>query len=107
MSLRVLPVEGSGGESFEVQARGELQLGLLIGEGGAGVRVCVLVAHGEGTWRRGGAAAAALLNSWECVVNCFASSTRPNQLPAVCPPASPCPLASPPAPRRQHAAGGL
>ncbi len=31
MSLRVLPVEGSGGESFEVQARGELQLGLLIG----------------------------------------------------------------------------
>jgi hypothetical protein len=31
VSLRVLPVEGSGGESFEVQARGELQLGLLIG----------------------------------------------------------------------------
>ncbi|GAB4823663.1 hypothetical protein N2152v2_010709 [Parachlorella kessleri] len=30
VSLRVLPVEGSGGESFEVQARGELQLGLLI-----------------------------------------------------------------------------
>lgn len=32
VSLRVLPVVGSGGESFEVQARGELQLGLLIGE---------------------------------------------------------------------------
>jgi GTP-binding protein len=32
-SLRVAPVGGSGGESFEVQARGELQLGLLIGEG--------------------------------------------------------------------------
>lgn len=31
VSLRVLPVDG-GGESFEVQARGELQLGLLIGE---------------------------------------------------------------------------
>lgn len=31
VSLRVMPVEGSGGESFEVQARGELQLGLLIG----------------------------------------------------------------------------
>lgn len=31
VSLRVLAVEGSGGESFEVQARGELQLGLLIG----------------------------------------------------------------------------
>ncbi|KAL4423643.1 hypothetical protein ABPG77_009230, partial [Micractinium sp. CCAP 211/92] len=30
VSLRVLAVEGSGGESFEVQARGELQLGLLI-----------------------------------------------------------------------------
>eukprot|EP00887_Chlorella_sp_A99_P000494 scaffold17.g494.t1 len=30
VSLRVLPVEGGGGESFEVQARGELQLGLLI-----------------------------------------------------------------------------
>ena len=30
VSLRVLPVDG-GGESFEVQARGELQLGLLIG----------------------------------------------------------------------------
>ncbi|KAI3431850.1 hypothetical protein D9Q98_010602 [Chlorella vulgaris] len=30
VSLRVLPVVGSGGESFEVQARGELQLGLLI-----------------------------------------------------------------------------
>ncbi|EFN51124.1 hypothetical protein CHLNCDRAFT_141310 [Chlorella variabilis] len=30
VSLRVVPVEGSGGESFEVQARGELQLGLLI-----------------------------------------------------------------------------
>ncbi|KAA6417376.1 MAG: elongation factor family [Trebouxia sp. A1-2] len=29
VSLRVLPVDG-GGESFEVQARGELQLGLLI-----------------------------------------------------------------------------
>lgn len=49
VSLRVLPVEGSGGESFEVQARGELQLGLLIGgwvggwvgnsRGCAGVRV--------------------------------------------------------------------
>jgi len=31
VSLRVLPVDG-GGESFEVQARGELQLGLLIGD---------------------------------------------------------------------------
>ena len=31
VSLRVLPVKG-GGEAFEVQARGELQLGLLIGE---------------------------------------------------------------------------
>lgn len=31
VSLRVLPVDG-GGESFEVQARGELQLGLLIGK---------------------------------------------------------------------------
>ena len=30
VSLRVLPVKG-GGEAFEVQARGELQLGLLIG----------------------------------------------------------------------------
>ena len=30
VSMRVAPVEGSGGESFEVQARGELQLGLLI-----------------------------------------------------------------------------
>jgi len=30
VSLRVAPVEGGGGESFEVQARGELQLGLLI-----------------------------------------------------------------------------
>ena len=29
---RVNPVMGSGGESFEVRARGELQLGLLIGE---------------------------------------------------------------------------
>ena len=43
VSLRVAPVEGSGGESFEVQARGELQLGLLIGApaaaaGGAGCR---------------------------------------------------------------------
>ena len=33
VSLRVLPVDG-GGESFEVQARGELQLGLLIGGAG-------------------------------------------------------------------------
>lgn len=31
VSLRILPVDG-GGESFEVQARGELQLGLLIGK---------------------------------------------------------------------------
>ena len=31
VSLRVVPVDG-GGEAFEVQARGELQLGLLIGE---------------------------------------------------------------------------
>ena len=31
VSLRILPVQG-GGESFEVQARGELQLGLLIGQ---------------------------------------------------------------------------
>ena len=31
VSLRILPVKG-GGEAFEVQARGELQLGLLIGE---------------------------------------------------------------------------
>ena len=31
VSLRVLPVAGGGGEAFEVQARGELQLGLLIG----------------------------------------------------------------------------
>lgn len=31
VSLRVVPVEGGGGEAFEVQARGELQLGLLIG----------------------------------------------------------------------------
>ena len=38
MSLRVLSVEGSGGESFEVQARGELQLGLLIGGCRAGER---------------------------------------------------------------------
>lgn len=30
VSLRVLPA-GEGGEAFEVQARGELQLGLLIG----------------------------------------------------------------------------
>jgi len=30
VSLRVLPA-GAGGEAFEVQARGELQLGLLIG----------------------------------------------------------------------------
>lgn len=30
VSMRVAQVEGSGGESFEVQARGELQLGLLI-----------------------------------------------------------------------------
>lgn len=30
VSLRVLPA-GGGGESFEVQARGELQLGLLMG----------------------------------------------------------------------------
>ncbi len=30
VSLRVIPVPG-GGESFEVQARGELQLGLLMG----------------------------------------------------------------------------
>lgn len=30
VSLRVIPVKG-GGEAFEVQARGELQLGLLIG----------------------------------------------------------------------------
>ncbi|KAL6785388.1 EFG7 [Auxenochlorella protothecoides x Auxenochlorella symbiontica] len=30
VSLRVLPVTASGGEAFEVQARGELQLGLLI-----------------------------------------------------------------------------
>lgn len=30
VSLRVVPVDG-GGEAFEVQARGELQLGLLIG----------------------------------------------------------------------------
>lgn len=30
VSLRVLPVPG-GGEAFEVQARGELQLGLLMG----------------------------------------------------------------------------
>lgn len=44
VSLRVLPVEGGGGEAFEVQARGELQLGLLIGE--------ALVAW-EG-WGRGG-----------------------------------------------------
>lgn len=31
LAHRVLPVTGSGGEAFEVQARGELQLGLLIG----------------------------------------------------------------------------
>ena len=31
VSLRVAPLPG-GGESFEVQARGELQLGLLMGE---------------------------------------------------------------------------
>lgn len=31
VSLRVLQVDG-GGEAYEVQARGELQLGLLIGE---------------------------------------------------------------------------
>lgn len=31
VSLRVISVIG-GGESFEVQARGELQLGLLIGK---------------------------------------------------------------------------
>ena len=30
VSLRIIPVKG-GGEAFEVQARGELQLGLLIG----------------------------------------------------------------------------
>ena len=30
VSLRVTPIEGGGGEAFEVQARGELQLGLLI-----------------------------------------------------------------------------
>ena len=30
VSLRVFPLPG-GGESFEVQARGELQLGLLMG----------------------------------------------------------------------------
>lgn len=30
VSLRVVPMDG-GGEAFEVQARGELQLGLLIG----------------------------------------------------------------------------
>lgn len=30
VSLRVIPLPG-GGEAFEVQARGELQLGLLIG----------------------------------------------------------------------------
>ena len=31
VSLRVIPVADGGGEAFEVQARGELQLGLLIG----------------------------------------------------------------------------
>lgn len=39
VSLRVLAVEGGGGEAFEVQARGELQLGLLIGV--VGIYVCV------------------------------------------------------------------
>ena len=36
VSLRVLAA-GGGGESFEVQARGELQLGLLMGGGFASV----------------------------------------------------------------------
>jgi GTP-binding protein len=31
VSLRVIPMEDGGGEAYEVQARGELQLGLLIG----------------------------------------------------------------------------
>lgn len=50
VSLRVLPVEGGGGEAFEVQARGELQLGLLIGEAlvAWGVRGCFWYAnHGR------------------------------------------------------------
>ena len=41
VSLRVLPVDG-GGESFEVQARGELQLGLLIGL--CPQKLCVFIA---------------------------------------------------------------
>ena len=51
VSLRVLPVEGGGGEAFEVQARGELQLGLLIGEvitlvvWGGGVRYLLYWVH--------------------------------------------------------------
>ena len=38
VSLRVVPVAGGGGEAFEVQARGELQLGLLIGARARGAR---------------------------------------------------------------------
>ena len=43
VSLRILPVAG-GGESFEVQARGELQLGLLIGKAIASPNV-ISVSH--------------------------------------------------------------
>jgi GTP-binding protein len=45
VSLRVHPVEGGGGESFEVQARGELQLGLLIGGDGLPGGECAASSH--------------------------------------------------------------
>ncbi len=48
VSLRVLPVDG-GGESFEVQARGELQLGLLIGDCLSPLSCCLQMGASVGT----------------------------------------------------------
>jgi len=44
VSLRVIPVKG-GREAFEVQARGELQLGLLIGAPCAVMLTCFHEQH--------------------------------------------------------------